>query len=824
MRIKAIVTNPDYTGVIVNTARVSVNGENPVTITEGGVVVTKPVTEFRKTVYNPNSGTYGAGLDITTNYDGIIEYRIDFKLPTDTTSYSSIEILDILPGVLELANTVETAENVRIYIDGVDITEASKVSYANGVVGYRLGEGNDFVSLAGKTVVMNVSTRLKQGVSSGTAYNTARVLVNGKNPQNVSGGELNITNPPPIIPGALVSLTKKIYSYDDNEYVDSSYVTDPDEILRYQISFVLPSDMAGYESLEIQDVLPDSLGLYGLIEDSVVIAVNGIAVSGGRLDMKYADIGGGVISYAFDTAAIAALGGKVVTMTIMTKLLPDVVNGSVINKGRVLINEDPGDPTRPGDAPVSPSREVDGPDVIRIDSAKDFSKKVWDGKGYADSFVVPDMDQDLSYQISFVLPADIGGYRSIEIQDLLPSMLELTDSLTDSVIVEVNGVKANENGLSVKYPDSGGGVISYVFSQSEISSMANALVTMTIKTRLVSGAAYGSIENIARLLINEDVGAPTKPEDTPEEPSEEVKGPTVEIYPEYTVIFNGNEGHVVGSTVEYARYPDYMVDSLPRAERTNYRFVEWNSRRDGSGYTFDDETPVSEDITVYALWQYIKPDITDTPGNGEGDDPAPPKTPVVTPAPIEKPPEEVPLQEIQDEPAPLEDAPVAAAVPTPPARTRTAAVVNEEPPIEIIEPIWITPPTISLPDIATPLAMAIPVWSLLNLMLAMLGCLIAIMLLVTSVRRRQDEYEEYRSVQESKFLKILWRVLGILSGLAGLVVFMLTENISNVMVMTDRWTPLMIMIEFAVLVFTFLLYRRGSDKDTDDGVMFDLSE
>jgi heme/copper-type cytochrome/quinol oxidase subunit 2 len=138
-------------------------------------------------------------------------------------------------------------------------------------------------------------------------------------------------------------------------------------------------------------------------------------------------------------------------------------------------------------------------------------------------------------------------------------------------------------------------------------------------------------------------------------------------------------------------------------------------------------------------------------------------------------------------------------------------------------PTPVEPPTVTVPEEDVPLTPpALPIWALLNLILAILGGLIAIMLLVTAIRRKQDEYDEYEDTPENRRLKALWRILGILGGIAGIVTFVLTENIHNVMVLTDRWTLLMVIIEFAVLIFTFLAFRRSSDKDSDDGAKFEM--
>ena len=72
----------------------------------------------------------------------------------------------------------------------------------------------------------------------------------------------------------------------------------------------------------------------------------------------------------------------------------------------------------------------------------------------------------------------------------------------------------------------------------------------------------------------------------------------------YTVSFFRNEGStdeipVIKTVILPAVYVDPMPDP---PSRTGYYFDEWNTHADGTGTVFDETTPVSGNISVYAQW------------------------------------------------------------------------------------------------------------------------------------------------------------------------------------------------------------------------------
>lgn len=116
-------------------------------------------------------------------------------------------------------------------------------------------------------------------------------------------------------------------------------------------------------------------------------------------------------------------------------------------------------------------------------------------------------------------------------------------------------------------------------------------------------------------------------------------------------------------------------------------------------------------------------------------------------------------------------------------------------------------------------------WALLNLIIAVLALLMAIVLAVGifSRRRRQEAEEETQhsaeeqGEQEDKSRTgLVWRILAILAGMLSPIVFLLTENIRNPLVFMDSWTLLMVILLVVQLVFTQVLRKARQLRDGDE--------
>jgi hypothetical protein len=238
---------------------------------------------------------------------------------------------------------------------------------------------------------------------------------------------------------------------------------------------------------------------------------------------------------------------------------------------------------------------------------------------------------------------------------------------------------------------------------------------------------------------------------------------------------------------------------------------------------------------------YIPPDPTD-PGDGivpgGGGDEEPPGGGGEEPGgetsggAVDIPPTQPPLTppiDVPAEPTPTQPPPVRPPV-KPPVVITPEQPPTEPPVVTPVEPPVVTPvepPPITIPSEPPPLAGG-GAWALLNLILAILGALTALVLLVTAFfRKREDEQERSKEYsrqaapsgsapqeeqeRRERRLRALWRTLGIICGILGPIVFILTEDMRLPMIFTDRWTLLMVVIDLAVALFTWLTYKRNRD-------------
>ena len=173
-----------------------------------------------------------------------------------------------------------------------------------------------------------------------------------------------------------------------------------------------------------------------------------------------------------------------------------------------------------------------------------------------------------------------------------------------------------------------------------------------------------------------------------------------------------------------------------------------------------------------------------TPPDEGGETPTTPTTPVTpgTEEP-EEPAEETPAEEeLEDEEAPL-----------------ASGEEGEE-----------------LEDEEAPLAApAGAAWALLNLILAILTALGSVLLLIGYIgkKKKEEEDETGENVEYTVKKKGVWRVLSLIPGIGAIVAFILTENMRNPMVFTDRWTLLMVIIAVIQVIVAILAKKEKEEPD-----------
>ena len=154
------------------------------------------------------------------------------------------------------------------------------------------------------------------------------------------------------------------------------------------------------------------------------------------------------------------------------------------------------------------------------------------------------------------------------------------------------------------------------------------------------------------------------------------------------------------------------------------------------------------------------------------------------------------------------------------SRATTITPVEEYTREEIIEKLKEEGiPTFNLGGVEVPLAagsMNGLVWALLNLILMVVGLILGVISIMHSVIKKRHEETDYESDsdEETRKAKVLWLVASIITAVAGIIVFFLTEKISLPMVLVDKWTIVNgIILALGLVSFIFVIKNK---KDSDD--------
>jgi hypothetical protein len=213
------------------------------------------------------------------------------------------------------------------------------------------------------------------------------------------------------------------------------------------------------------------------------------------------------------------------------------------------------------------------------------------------------------------------------------------------------------------------------------------------------------------------------------------------------------------------------------------------------GYTFAGWTPtvtntVTDNVVYTAQWTLN--DNTNSGGGGGGTQTKPPTTTPKPPTTIPNPPPTTP--------------------PPPPPTPSTPDSNNNDDGDEVL-----------------------PVWALVNLVLSIAGLILAIIatsyiLLQHYKQKKQptgqkniknkyvtDQGDDKEAViQKQKQHRNLWLITTLALGIVGIIVFLLTEDMSRKMVLVDLWTIVNAIIFIAEIIAIALIFKHKHNKNNDD--------
>lgn len=265
----------------------------------------------------------------------------------------------------------------------------------------------------------------------------------------------------------------------------------------------------------------------------------------------------------------------------------------------------------------------------------------------------------------------------------------------------------------------------------------------------------------------------------------------------YTIIYHpGSRG-----TFEEVRHTDLMFGMLtpeppPITGQAEWRFTRWSPTR---------TLTVSSDVTYVAQWEQIQ-------------EPPPPPTPPTKPPqpPPFNPPPRPPIQE-----------PPYAPYPATPEPTQPDIIESEPEPeyVDIEDPhdTAVLEPGEEIISPGTPLGGE--TWALINLILTilcvLLGIFVTIWTLYNKSKERKEEphvYEpdDYQDIGNHQYIEItenrhnlVWFNVVHISAIVGIVIFILTQDMTNMMALIDRWTIVHASL-FAIQIIATILMRKRS--------------
>ena len=135
-----------------------------------------------------------------------------------------------------------------------------------------------------------------------------------------------------------------------------------------------------------------------------------------------------------------------------------------------------------------------------------------------------------------------------------------------------------------------------------------------------------------------------------------------------------------------------------------------------------------------------------------------------------------------------------------------------------IEPTSTPKPTSSaetgiIDDDATPSTARKEHWALINLIAAIGSVLFGLLLLLSKNKKDNDNEDEDATDEEgTQKRNKVWKVVSLVDAIIAVVVFVLTENMKQPMVLVDKWTMLMILFTLISIV-SFAFGRKYHEED-----------
>ncbi len=500
-----IVANADLTAYtangttkVPNTANFVINNDfttkketEPVTVTPPGETPTP-----KKTVNDKQA-------EKLSNLDEVFTYKVTAEVPKNTAGFTKFELSDDLEDILTITETGVTVGDATLD-KGMTVTSPKDANADSGKVTAALPT-NEISKYAGKTVVLTIKARIKEGVQSfelakyitadnqeGSIPNKATLTVGDKPDQKKDSNNVPVT-PPSEDP----TVTKKIN--DKLEHLDTETATN----YTYNIKTKLPADITTYKKFVISDELDAELAVQGKP-----------VISGPAAQFFDVKVEGQLVTATMKNFVTAQeLAGKEVELVIVSQIRKGVTTQNIPNIARITYQNRT-------HAAGTPDSKKDTPPVTVTPPGETPTVEKKINKDLTEATVLP--ESNYTYNITSLLPVDITRYKAYAIVDELDENLAIQGT---PVMAKIDGVDMTQF-FDVKV--AGQKVTATMKNFENAAALAGKKVELVITAQVKSTSKAPKIDNTAKVTYQNKSHVDGTPDsETPPTPPVTVTPPPV---------------------------------------------------------------------------------------------------------------------------------------------------------------------------------------------------------------------------------------------------------------------------------------------------------
>ncbi|NLY09411.1 MAG: isopeptide-forming domain-containing fimbrial protein [Tissierellia bacterium] len=283
--------------------------------------------------------------------DEVFNYKVTAVVPENVLGYNTLVIKDTLAKVLEVSGGVKLTVissdgSTKPLVEGTDYTLISDVDGTTGetVIKASFGDAFDYLTLAGKTIAMEFSAKIKADAvaSDLTSYAEGKIpnKVTIKLNDKPESEDKIVTITPPQEP----TIDKKVNG-EENIELDGTALT---ETITYTIDATVPHNVAGMNKFQISDQINDVLQVQSASKTVTPLVAGEEDLADLILLSALAPTMENPVTATINgNADIAKFAGKTIRLSITAKIDPGkelssyLLEGKLSNTAEIKINDQP---------------------------------------------------------------------------------------------------------------------------------------------------------------------------------------------------------------------------------------------------------------------------------------------------------------------------------------------------------------------------------------------------------------------------------------------------------------------------------------------------